>query len=66
MNVGDNVIAVGYLHLTKEEAKKNPWPAWLLKGQHQISRIKSNGFGTLVQTDKQPQWMNSMWFRKGD
>ena len=63
MKVNNRIEAIGYRHLTKEEAKKNPWPPWLKKGIHRVSKVKNNGFGKLIQTDRQPKWMNSDWFR---
>ena len=61
MKVNDIVESIGYVNLKDKE--KVTWPSWLLKGKHRISNVKHNGFGTLVQTDRQPVWMNSDWFR---
>lgn len=63
MKIGTLVEAVGYQHLTEKERKKTGWPSFLLKGIHRISIIKYNGFGTLVKTDRQPDWLNSGWFK---
>ena len=58
---GDKLTAIGY-RLLKDENKKK-WPEWLLKGEHRVSNVKTNGFGTLVKTDRQNEWMNIEWFR---
>ncbi len=63
MKIGTLVEAVGYQHLTKEERKKAGWPNFLLKGIHRINKVKLTGFGMLVKTDRQPEWLNSGWFK---
>ncbi len=60
MKVHDKVVAVGYGFVKKGSES---WPEWLVKGAHSITHMKDSVFGTLVKTDRQDSWVNSIYFK---
>jgi len=57
--------SVDYVDPETKKVIRGYLPEGLVRDEkHRVTKVKRNGWGTLIQTDRLPEWMNADWFSR--